>query len=410
MLVRRLYLGKWFKRIDIHVEELYNVIAKNKLTNVFMTDEGIRDKIYKTLGIKSFEYTTEGGEKELILNCGRRNLVYPEDGSAFTRESVGKDVSVGEIKALVEEHRKLLNEKFGSVMKKIHPLTLGTLTHTPFQIPEGNSLYLVARKPSAAEIKEIFEAFGDTVSAAYALPEVDIHSGDKIVVFAEKKDVDERDWRVLISFLTFLRSYKMSLVSLLNDQRVRRRKIVELRKGKMTLKYIIGEKEELEKLIDQVDQQQTNIAQMKTMWKFRKDIHNYYIKKGGFLNRVIDELGIETELLRIERNHNYISNAWESLRRYCKDTLEVFEMTYSESQEMELHVIELLAILELAYIIIHLGHLSEGGFNIAAFLSGSFLASGIILIGLAALAILSVHYLSKKYIKSAVRNKTELTL
>lgn len=326
-----LYLGTWFPRTNLHLQEVYKFLSGEEIEGL---DQGKLKSLYKALRADKVIFHQEGVFDMVEALCGEVRLLMTEDGIILLRTS-GEDLENSR-EILENFYEKHLGPAITFLFSRGAPLPKNLL-----KVKEVYPLLLLITKGvSREEVTEIFLESKDAPVSSVSAPNIEIFFGKELTIFNTSRTKEKPHvYEELLMTLVFFREFEGQLGRYLNLHRIMWDEITKIRESK-ELKYkdFPSVREKILEHLKTLSFMEARLAQMLDILSTRSTLAHQ------FLRTSLGTLG----LLRFDHlraQQEYVGDLWQMTVEYTEGTLTLLNSLFQENTQKELNALKFITLI-----------------------------------------------------------------
>jgi Mg2+ and Co2+ transporter CorA len=327
--IERVYLGTWFPRTSLHLDELYRFLKSGEGI-AGLNPQQLR-QAHRTLNAAGVEYHEEADFNFLEFSINNIIITITEDGLVM----MGAPLT--ELGQTTASMGNMYQDRLGPALSYIYsrgaPL--------PKDLSDVKKLYpliIVLQKAEPKEITDLFLSVNDSPFTSVASDDMVIVFGKTMTVCNIRSSVPQADIEELVRHLILFREFDAQLSEYLNRNRLIWEKVSVIRESR-TLKY-----RDFPAIRQQILSYSKTLSFVKARLAQMEDIaeERMLLIEPEMKNK-LHTLGMD-RFGHIEANQRYISHLNEMTAEYVEGTLHLFEALYQENTQRELGTLKFITL------------------------------------------------------------------
>jgi len=327
--IERVYLGTWFPRTSLHLDELYRFLKSGEGI-IGLNSQQVR-QAHRVLSATNVEYHEEADFNFLEFSVNTITITITEDGLIMMGAPF---TELGQTTAAISN---VYQDRLGPALSYIYsrgaplPKDLG-------DVKKLYPLIVVLSKAEPSTITDLFLSVNDAPFASVASSDMAIAFGKTMTVCNLRSNIPQADIEELLRHLILFREFDSQLAEYMNRNRLIWEKISVIRESR-TLKYrnFPDIRQQILSYSKTLSFIKARIAQMEDIAEERMLLIEPEMKKR--LHALsMDRFG------HIEANQRYISHLNEMTSEYVDGTLHLFEALYQENTQRELGTLKFITL------------------------------------------------------------------
>lgn len=325
------YLGTWFQRTSLHLNEIYQFLKNKK--GIKGLDQQKLDKFWKGLDIKTVNFHKKANFDFLEIKCGEITISITEDGVILLGLPIKK------IEKDVDYLGNFYNQIFGPALSYLFSLG-APLPKELSQVKEIYPILIVVGGSTRETAEKLFSQVNDQITSSASSPELEIFFGQTINLFNLKHQTENKNiLEELLRNIVFIREFDGQLNNYLNLHRLMWHQISKVRESNsLRYKDFPAVRHQILNFLKTLSFVKARLAQMDDILKERVASINTELK---------DSL-TKSDLYRFEHlkaNQGYISHLWQMTIEYVNGTLVLLESLFQENTQRELSALKYITLL-----------------------------------------------------------------
>lgn len=324
----KIYLGTWFQRTSLHLQEIYNFLKFQKSIVGLDKSQGL--KLLQKVSIRDLNYRRDTIFHYLEFWSNNVKVVITEDGIIRLTSNLEKSLNI-EIKKITEFYSNYLGPVLSYLFSLGAPL--------PKDLKRAEDVFPVLISGHNIDnntINSYFSLEQDTIQSTVNNRNIDLYLGEKLELINFKKSnlgktkiADE-----IVQYLIFTREFEIQLHKYLNLHRLMWEKVSEIRERReIRFRDFPRVREEILDFLKTLSFVKARLAQMHDILRERSAATDLKVKQE------LNSLGIE-HFNFLDASRDYISDLWQMTIEYVEGTLELLESLYAENTQRELNTLK----------------------------------------------------------------------
>lgn len=324
MSIKNIYLGTWFQRTSLHLEEIYDFL-QFKQGVIGLDQKNILDN-WKKLNIKDLNFHKETEFDYLEFYCGHTRITITEDGIMLISRELENDFQT-DLKKITDYYIQSLGPAISYLFSLGAPL--------PKELSHINEVYPIlisGVNMSDDEISDCYQQVGDFINSRISHKGLNIICGNKFNVlnFSTAEVFQKKSYDEIIRHLVFFREFEIQLKEYLNLHRTMWEKVSEIReKREIRYRDFPRVREEIMNFLKTLSFVKARLAQMYDILGERELTTNVETRDK------LDNLGLDRYKF-LRANEQYIQDLWQMTIEYVQGTFDLLKYLYEENTQREL--------------------------------------------------------------------------
>ncbi|HTM68906.1 MAG TPA: hypothetical protein VL426_06440 [Candidatus Binatia bacterium] len=330
MKIERVYLGTWSQRTNLHLQEVYRFLKYAKgvdnldETRVKALREAVRpsDVQFRNASINS-----------LRAACGPFTVSVTEDGVVLM-SSEETDLARAR-EALVQFHEKAYEPAMHYLFSRGAPMPKEIAA-----IEKDGDFLTVVRDAGDADVREVFEAFGDRYHSHASTEGIRVFTGHRIeIVDIGRMELTEEETEGFVRDLVFFKEFERQMYAYVRLHRVIWDELSSIRDAR-SLRYadFPSVRADIMRFEMTLGVVRARIAQMDDILGERRSGE----PKG--VTQILASLGM-LDFGSLHASRRYVSHLWDMTDDYADDTLSLLETLYQENTQRELNALKFITLI-----------------------------------------------------------------
>ena len=332
MTIERVYLGTWFPRTSIHLNEVYRFLVSGENGGVDQRKlESLREKLNVTRVVLQ---NAPDDLNSILATCGDVTVRIAEDGTILLHREVKdhrKDISILEL---------FYTQKFGPALAYLFSRG-APLPKVPTSIEDVLPRILIVKNAAPDEVRAFFKDTKDTPLGSVATDDLDVSFGTFTDVFNFKNRGAESEfiYDELLETVILFREFRRQLARYLRLHRTTWIEIAKIQEApRLSYKDFPELHEQILNASRTVAFTRARLAQMGDVLEARSAVTE------RDLRTKINKLGLgRIETLRSDLS--YMRHLWQMTERYVDHVSEFLESLSRENTQRELRILQFVAAL-----------------------------------------------------------------
>lgn len=333
MNIKNIYLGTWFQRTSLHLEEIYNFLKFKK--GIPGLDQTIIEDNWKKLKLENLCFHKETEFDFLEFFCGHTRITITEDGIILmSRES--EDDFLTDLKKITDYYSGSLGPAIAYLFSRGAPL--------PKELNHVSEIYPILITGIGMEKKDIdlcYKQIQDSTNSIVSHKELSIYLGNKmnILNFDNVEVFQRKFYDEIIRHLVFFREFEIQLEDYLHLHRNMWEKVSIIReKREIRYRDFPRVREEILDFLKTLSFVKARLAQMYTILEERESSINPEIRK------ILVNLGFDRYKF-LRANEEYIEHLWQMTIEYVEGTFDLLRYLYEENTQRELGTLKYITLI-----------------------------------------------------------------
>jgi len=314
MKIEKIYIGGWFQRTMLHLNEVYEFLQDG--TSQLQLSEGRLAKNREVLGITELSLTVDGFETIKFATHTGINVKILEDGLITISKDAGTKNNIqADLAEVTNYYEKIFSPAISYLFSLGAPVPK-ELANIKTVFP----YFIVLDNAKTSEIETLFTQMDEQKYATYKNENFETYGGGKYFFINVKKEGFVKGLEQYIEETMFFREFKGQLHRYLNLHRIIWEEVESLKeKSNIKRHEITANASRLNDIHKTINLVETRINQMGTYFKTREAIAKSNADFKKFLG--IMEYRYET----IGNTLTYIKETWTMTKNYVVAAIKLFE-------------------------------------------------------------------------------------
>ena len=322
MQLKKVYLGSWFPKTSLHLDELANFLVDGSVTELLDKELGI--KIFKKLNPQNIALKEKNGIKYLSATAGKFDFAYFEDGLLMTSVNAGKNLK-NSCKDLAVFYNNTLSSAFAFIYSR------GAKGLEIIRQPGlSKSFFVTAVNANKKEIGKFFQSVNKKIKEVHTHHDISVAYADELVLVSQNHSSGRGNPEHLLDYIIFFDEVQRHLNKLLYMHRhIWDEADLIISKSSVNLKELPEDNAQLTEYSNTVANIKARIKQMKLNLNYRQK----KMSKDTFFSQKVNN---------ISQNLDYLDNLFEMTSTHLLNNVTELSSIYQNTQQTALNRLQML--------------------------------------------------------------------